>query len=82
MFSSLFSQIAFQAANKILESHGFIPGSSWSHFLCLIQFFPDLTNFLKFCSQGTSQHRFKSYEFFLTSMVGSNNALQAAIRRV
>jgi hypothetical protein len=26
----------------------------WSHFLCLIEFFPDLTNFFKFHSQHQS----------------------------
>ena len=30
-------------------------GPGWSHFLRVIQFFPDLTNFSKFRPQGASQ---------------------------
>jgi hypothetical protein len=33
-------------------------GPSWLHSLCLIEVFPDLTNFLEFHSQGASQQQF------------------------
>jgi hypothetical protein len=32
-------------------------GPGWSHSFCLTEFFPDLTNLLKFHSQGASQHQ-------------------------
>jgi hypothetical protein len=48
----------------LLEGHRVMLGSGWSHSLCLIELFPDLTNFLKFHSQGASQQKSKSGVMF------------------
>jgi hypothetical protein len=76
----------FQIAVTFKRMIGRVP--SWSHSLCLIKFFPDLTILFKFHSQGASQQQFRdSVRFFIVAMlelivihsIGSNDALWAAI---
>jgi hypothetical protein len=37
-------------------------GAGWTHSFCLAKFFPDLTDFFKFHSQGALQHQSEDKE--------------------